>query len=254
MQAKTKQRLIGGIVLLAVVAIFLPLLFHNSRPSMNLQLSTETPQAPAKPEVQLQLPPIAGQHNDATDDSPIDVAGDAQSPSIKTVAQQTPDVTQKILNTKPAPATTPAPQTQLAEVQNVATAVLDSAATAEPSASNGLAQAPADSQTPATQTSLSTQPVSSTPRSTHVALSATVPQAWALQIASYAKGGDYANRLVKQLRAKGFEVFTRDGQANARAVTRVYVGPDINLDRLKRLQQQLKQQLHLTGVIKKYPI
>jgi len=46
MQTKSKQRLIGLLILLAILAIFLPLLFHNSRPSTQVQLSVKIPPKP----------------------------------------------------------------------------------------------------------------------------------------------------------------------------------------------------------------
>ncbi len=59
MEVKAKQRLIGTLVFLAIVAIFLPLLFRNPRPSTGLTMTTIIPPAPDKPIVQLQLPPSA---------------------------------------------------------------------------------------------------------------------------------------------------------------------------------------------------
>lgn len=57
MNLHVKQRIIGLLVLIAILAIFLPLLFHNSHPdqqSMNLAKKIPTP--PSEPQVQLQLP------------------------------------------------------------------------------------------------------------------------------------------------------------------------------------------------------
>lgn len=209
MQTKTKQRIIGAIVLLAIVAIFLPVLFHNARPSANLKLSTTTPPAPAKPVVQLQLPAIKS--------SPAvpsavnaDQAANTQSQSAKEAAAQTPVVTQRILNTPPAPA----PKKH----------------------SDVKVKRKAVQPTPSVAPSL---------------LQSAVPQAWVIQVASFSKQVNAA-RLVKKLRAQGLDVYTRHSQVDGLMITRVYVGPEINQNKIKKIQRQLRQQFQLKAVIKRY--
>jgi len=107
MEAKNKQRIIGGLVLLALVAIFLPLLFHNSRPSTRLQLSGQVPTAPTKPEVQLQLPAPSESHAMPKFKSPT------------AAAAQTPKITQRILNTARVEAAKPQPLKQASSVSAV---------------------------------------------------------------------------------------------------------------------------------------
>jgi len=53
MQTKSKQRLVGLLILLAILAIFLPLLFHNSHPSTT-QLPVKIPTKPKIDQVSLQ--------------------------------------------------------------------------------------------------------------------------------------------------------------------------------------------------------
>jgi len=53
MHMKTKQRLVGLLVLLAILAIFLPVLFHTSRPSTEVHLSMKLPPKPPQPQVTL---------------------------------------------------------------------------------------------------------------------------------------------------------------------------------------------------------
>lgn len=49
MEIKTKQRLVGALVLLAILSIFLPVLFHTSRPVTESRLSVKVPPKPPKP-------------------------------------------------------------------------------------------------------------------------------------------------------------------------------------------------------------
>ena len=55
MKIKIKKRLIWATAVLAIGAIFLPLLFHDSHPTASLSMVTTVPRAPDKPETQLQL-------------------------------------------------------------------------------------------------------------------------------------------------------------------------------------------------------
>lgn len=220
MQTKTKQRIIGAIVLLAVVAIFLPVLFHNARPSANLKLSTTIPPAPAKPVVQLQLPAIKS--------SPAvpsavnaDQAANTQSQSAKEAAAQTPVVTQRILNTPPAPA----PKKH----------------------SDVKVKRKAVQPTPAAKPMVKAQVKSVAPS----LLQSAVPQAWVIQVASFSRQVNAA-RLVKKLRAQGLDVYTRHSQVDGLMITRVYVGPEINQNKIKKIQRQLRQQFQLKAVIKRY--
>lgn len=158
MEAKTKQRVIGGLVLVAVVAIFLPLLFHHSHPSMNLALSTDVPDAPPQPQVQLQLPPdphvdssgeqvVANTHGNAADS---DAATITTAQNVQTAAEKTPKVMQKILNTQPAPAAAAQPVANSPETAAIpALADSSAAASAATSAASDANASSADANAPA---------------------------------------------------------------------------------------------------------
>ena len=47
MNTKTKQRCVGLLILLAILAIFLPLLFHNAHPSVETSVSVDIPAKPS---------------------------------------------------------------------------------------------------------------------------------------------------------------------------------------------------------------
>lgn len=56
MEIKTKQRLVGILVLLAILSIFLPVLFHTARPVAETHLSVKVPPKSAAPFVILPAP------------------------------------------------------------------------------------------------------------------------------------------------------------------------------------------------------
>lgn len=235
MQTKAKHCLVGGIVLLAIVVIFLPLLLHNSRPLTNFKLSMEEPPPPAKPEVQLQLPAVKSSEALPTNTT--------QSQSAKQAAQQTPVVTQRILNTVPAPAVTPRAASQITKMnEHVDATVKAPKTTTQLSTSDSKY---AEKQKAIVATKSKTKPVS------RFLLGSSVPKAWVIQVASFSSQAN-ATYLVKQLRAKGFNVYARQNQLDGRMIVRIYVGPEINQNKIKKIQQQLKQQFRLKGVIKRY--
>lgn len=59
MEERTKQRLIGVLVIIGALFIILPFLFHNSRPTVSQQTSTNMPNQPGSPSVALALPAAA---------------------------------------------------------------------------------------------------------------------------------------------------------------------------------------------------
>lgn len=209
MEIRTKQRLIGGLVLLAVVAIFLPLLFHNPHPSTN-SLSMPTPvvlvpPAPSKPVVQLQLPP---------------------SPSAKSAAGKTLSTSSSKLSTqKPQPLQMPAKETAVLTVS--------------------------DSSVPE---KIKPKKISGKPKPhpTQLFLSTSPPEAWVIQVASFSDS-DNAKRLLNQLRARGFDAYSCQSKGK-KTIIRVFIGPDIDRNKIDQIQKELKQQLQLNGVIRKYVV
>ena len=74
-----------------------------------------------------------------------------------------------------------------------------------------------------------------------------VPVAWTLQLASF-KDETNAKGLRKQLISAGHKVFTRK-QGD---LVKVYVGPEFQKSRLESLQQELKQDFGLNGIIVRF--
>jgi len=78
-----------------------------------------------------------------------------------------------------------------------------------------------------------------------------VPQAWVLQIASFSDQNN-AMGLVDAIRKMGMDVYTKNLKTNSGTLVQVYVGPYIKFEKVKQLQHQLQQMLHLRGAIKQY--
>jgi len=103
MNQQTKHRIIGGVVLAGVVAIFLPVLFHHSEPSSKVQLSENIPAQPVSPKVSLQLPKQATQEQKEQPAAMLTSA--EQKPEIKTVKRakvETLPTSTDVIKAKPA--------------------------------------------------------------------------------------------------------------------------------------------------------
>ena len=181
MEIKAKQRLIGAIVLLAIVAIFLSLLLHNPDPSTNLSMTTTTPLALNKSIVQLQLLSPVPKIDDSTglrstSSLPVPVLASKSIQSKNLVQQHTPyDI--KSLFSK-------------------------------------------------------------------------IPIAWIIQVAVF-KNHDNARHLLQRLQKKGFDAYLKRTYED-KIITRVFIGPEIDRNKLNKIQKELKKQIRLNGIIKKY--
>lgn len=80
------------------------------------------------------------------------------------------------------------------------------------------------------------------------------PEAWVVQLGSFSDKSN-AERLIKKLREKGFEAYSRaDTTTKGAPLNRVYVGPEIHLSTAKQLLKKLHHSFHLNGVVRKYKI
>lgn len=80
-----------------------------------------------------------------------------------------------------------------------------------------------------------------------------VPAGWALQLASF-KDQSNANALKKQLRdrlnAAGFKVYSR----TTGDLHKVFIGPDLQRERLEQLKETLKSDFGLEGIIIRFTV
>ncbi len=269
MNVKAKQRIIGGLVLLAVLAIFLPVLFHSSRPSEQLKLSTNIPKQPASPNVQLQLPAASQAATAASTQETVPSSMNtmqAEGQDFAAPADMTPNRNKQaasaIPNTKVKTVNltkTQAHQSKKPSVKTTATKtrakhaktkVMAKAApkvnkpVAKKITKKTVARKPAVKKANATAlTSRSTNPVATS-----------MPKAWVVQIASFSDRSN-ATRLMKKLRAKGFDTYIRTGALKTgKSVSRVYVGPEIQRVKIKRIQRKLKREFKLNGIIRQYKV
>lgn len=231
MEIKIKQRLIGAVVILAVGAIFLPLLFHNPHPTTSLSMVTTVPKAPDKLEVQLQLSEPTMLEEKATSKAiPI------PSQSIATESKE-----------KTIPSTSRSAEVPLSMVSSESLAK-SKAVTISQTEVSSIQQHEFNvvEKTPEIKRKVAVKKFHS---SANLLLFRT-PKAWVIQVASFVNQ-DNAKRSLKQLQASGFDGYIRQSN-EGKKVSRIFVGPLIDYAKIIKIQKELKQKLHLKGVIKRY--
>ncbi len=149
-----KERLVGGLVLLAIAAIFLPLLFYHTHGRRFFSLSAHIPKPPPKPKLVVQMPERSAR----------------EALRKKVLLQPT------------------------------------------------LLEA---------------------------------PKAWSIQLASF-KDKAKAKSITGKLRHLHYDVYLRTRAQGQETIVEVFVGPVLRHQQAEKLQKQLKQQIHLTGIIRRY--
>lgn len=79
-------------------------------------------------------------------------------------------------------------------------------------------------------------------------LPTTPAQAWALQLADFNKTLE-ANTLVHSLRQKGYKAYARQVKTPQGWVTRVFVGPEIKREQIKRVAEQLNKDMQINPIV-----
>lgn len=214
-----KQRVIGALVLLALIIIFVPMLFNRQDDAR--KVAVEAPPQPAAPTVPAtevqpvqtpEAPPVV-----VVPDEPAKPLGKPQTP-IAGTAGQAP--------AQNAPVTTAPAQPQPAAP--VAKA---------PAAPAPVASAPA---APAVTPAPAAKPDSRLG-------AANLPNSWSVQLASLSSRPS-ADALQAKLRSQGYNAYVR----TADGMNRVFVGPVIERSEADRLRDQLNKQNGVKGFVVRF--
>ena len=214
-----KQRVIGALVLLALIIIFVPMLFNRQDDAR--KVAVEAPPQPAAPSVPAtevqpvqtpEAPPVV-----VVPDEPAKPLGKPQTP-IAGTAGQAPTQNAPV---SPAPAHSP-PAAPVAKAP--ATPAPVASAPAAPAATPAPAAKP-DSRLGA----------------------ANLPNSWSVQLASLSSRPS-ADALQAKLRSQGYNAYVR----TADGMNRVFVGPVIERSEADRLRDQLNKQNGVKGFVVRF--
>lgn len=261
MASKFQNRLVGTVILVALVVIFLPDLLDGHKLAQKEEAFAKIPLRPdlepAKPALQVSaatsLPAehLASQQQASAAQQwqveevadPMTLAGQGQgnsaaqpvTPSVK--PQPKPEVVAKKPVEQPKPAPKPVPKPVPAKPVEVAKAP---------------APAPAKSQAGQIKSlddlieSKMTQPTKPAP-----AAAAPAQGSWILQLGAF-KNVDSVNALVGKLRAAGYSAHTSPRTPVQGQINRVFIGPDVSKDKLQGIQGRVSQMTGLSGSVVAY--
>lgn len=246
MERKTTQRIIGILVIAALIVILLPLLFNGN--------SSESPKLTAE----VKVPPFPEQvPQSATDTNLAQQASAASQPTPDVNPQPSTDIAQSSPITPPAQDTNnnlntntvsmndPLP-TQIAEAtpSNIQDTIV--IPDTQKSDVSSIQEKPIVSKNPPHIEKIKLAK-SGKPQLTHHDLVKLKNSAWVVQMGSF-KNKTNAIRLTNQLRAQGYKAFTRE----IRSTLRVYVGPEFKQASAATLANKIEQQMKLRGIIISY--
>ena len=210
-----KQRVIGALVLLALIIIFVPMLFNRQDDARKVVVEAPPqPAAPVVPNTEVQAvqtpeaPPV-----EVVPDDPGKPLGKPQTPIAGTAGQ--------------------------APVQNAPV----TASPAQPQAAP-VAKAPAVAA-PAAPAAAATPAPAAKPE-THLG-AANLPNSWSVQLASLSSRPS-ADALQAKLRSQGYNAYVR----SADGMNRVFVGPVIERTEADRLRDQLNKQNGVKGFVVRF--
>lgn len=239
MASQFQNRLVGTVILVALVVIVLPALLDGHKKHYKDDF-TAIPLAP-KPgdskDLEI-LPPV----NQSLPVQPPEGAGEeiragnAAAPSLETVRQAVND---RIARDLPAP---PGPEKNMAEKKNTTAPVSSLPVPSTDSAERDNILALFGDPP--------TKPVAE-PKTTRTATP--VGKAYVVQLGAL-KNTDKANDIVNKLRMAGYRVYTIPATPVAGKITRILIGPDPDREKLNAALNDLYRISGLTGVVKNYSV
>jgi DedD protein len=239
-RARFKQRIIGGAVLVLILAAFLPFILKHAHPTATLNAPQNAAPQPA-------ATPASASDQAVATPTALDQTAPAPEQQTETAAPAA---------AIPVSQTAVSPQPDLASQTQSATAVPSVDAPAQPSNQPELTPAQPESTVSQAQPSVaSAEPVSSSPQAHFSRRIAAVHSPlplhqvaghWVVQVGSFTQA-DYAHRLAVQLRAHGLPVYT---QRSPDQVTRVYVGPLASRQQAHEMQEKVQAEFQLNGLVR----
>lgn len=225
-----RQRIVGAFVLVAIAVVFIPVVFDRERIEP-LDRTTQIPVAPdfepvtiqkpvapsvveaAKPGVDMYAPEPENEETRSSADS----SGLQKNDSGKNDSEKSGS--EKIVQ----------------EDSSVASASVSSKSEDKSSAEQVV----------------KTQQQSATSSANSVLTSKGTPQAWVLQIASYRFEG-HAKQMRDKLISDGFAAYIRPIQTDRGHMTRLYVGPNLEREKLEAAKAEIDNELGVKSIILKF--
>lgn len=252
MDERLKQRAVGGVVIVALLVIFVPMFLDFSEEGQEGSTASVVPPAPQAEMQTLEIPLTDLQGRQVADGLPPDresaeqiladvvdeeIMGDIR-PQAETQANQ-------VLEPQPELAPNAAPMPMLPPVAEKAPAPV-------PKASSPAKTQAAPAKTPPKLASAEPPKAKVVEPKPKLAGPTTGAKAWAVQVGSFTKR-ESAEKLRDQLRKSGYRAFVTSAQAAGKTVVRVRVGPELERGDADQLRKRIEKDLQLQAKVVVHP-
>jgi cell division septation protein DedD len=255
MDPKKTQRIIGILVVIALVIIIFPLLFGKNEtpsqmtmqkappplseevPSTTLAQNNETSSLPTQDET---LQPVANTEEKGTDITPaiaqdVNASTEMEAKSIKTIEAPSMNNGQQAVVVVPSSKDTAATSSDNADKVKSISAEMNQ---------QEVTPSTEEEVKPVVHPSLKTVHAKKEPQK--------INGHWAVQLGSFNQKTN-AHHLADKLREAGFKVFVREiKSAKGKVSTRVYVGPEAQHASAAKLSEKIEQKMNLHGIVVTY--
>ncbi|MBN1684824.1 MAG: SPOR domain-containing protein [Gammaproteobacteria bacterium] len=282
MDSKMKHRLIGLIVLVALIVIFLPMLFKKE--SQEVSMIVQSPQKPSVSEDKLTMPVtessegVVSQVPSESEQAAPEISEDEEaalpSEGEETIQPPAPEVTPVIpaapvtikpqviaIPKQPIVATSVAsvvarPQVKLPTKPQITTPTITTVTTSVKPPIKVTKVSPKPIYTPIIHAPkiIAPQKMVSVPKISYQKrkqVAQKLDRGWVVQMGSFTEKAR-AENLVKRLQKSGFKAFSYQTKTARGMVIRVYVGPVVHRDQAEVLLQKVQQKMKLKGFVASY--
>lgn len=257
MDQKRTQRIVGIVIVIALVIILFPLLFSKTDSTTTTVATVKAPPFPDQPTTNTDIAMQVTNEAPANDTQPVvtPVASEEANVAEKPLIEKTAEAEQAV-TTAPAIDTVNQKPNESIKIADTPQLLND-----EPP----LPVVPVDNKTKS-QDEVPLPAKSSKENRTHVksVLAKSKPAhliqkdlmklnttAWVVQMGSF-RDKNNAHRLADRLRSAGYKAFTREVTAKNGSQVRVYVGPEFKHLAATKLSSQIEHDLNMHGIIVTY--
>lgn len=221
MELRTKKRIVGFLLLLALGLIIIPLLFGRAITSDELVLSSKVPERPVSPaELSMSIP-----QSEATI-AKVQPAPVPQSRSSSRIVFEQVPATSLGQSTDATKSTTRASTTQVTQKPSTRTTTSQAAAPQKPKI------------------------VSATPSNASTLKITNSAGSWVVQAGSFSEKAN-AEALMQRIQGAGLPAYLTTSKTSKGQLVRVYVGPEILRSAADQMQVKLAQTLNIKGIVVK---
>lgn len=267
MDSNSKQRLAGVMVIIALATIVLPIVFHHRNDTeLALSIPEDAPPPPALPKIRFAPEPSIANKTATTANTNVStnqMANGTTSTPNTNIASTSHQATAAAEHSQMQQASKPTSQT-------IATTSVNATANqpAIPANRNTIAKAPVIAPTKiasASNNKTTKNIVSSNVKAVekknlapktiakHLHKAIAPKNSWIVQLGSF-KNHSNANKLVTQLRSKGFTAFIEPSSKKKGAPIRVCIGPELHKQKAKMIVKDLAKKLHMKGIVVRHHI